>query len=308
MDTNTRVHQLIDHFTQGLGACAGKTGVEVETLFIDESIRPINFAQSQSMFRWLTQHNWNEAAKKGSIITELTNHRGDKVLYELGECNIELSIAPASETKIVQHVREGLKELYQAGLPFSAHPLWCGKIDSDDRVRLVVPDERDSIWVKIDGMRELNKLCTIAATHITVDVPADRVVEYLNRLGAKTPELMEEFGANDRVWREYVSMSPAGYRDHRYGCTWNWGPYPAIESIEDYCRRLVEHDIVTGTGLKPHTEVEDLDITLFLRSVWWWFRLRRYGDQLCIETRPFPRSSDADIERHLRWVLGVIRD
>lgn len=47
---------------------------------------------------------------------------------------------------------------------------------------------------------------------------------------------------------------------------------------------------------------------LFLRSVWWHYRLRRYGNTLAVECRPFARREDAAIigtAQLIRIALGI---
>ena len=49
-------------------------------------------------------------------------------------------------------------------------------------------------------------------------------------------------------------------------------------------------------------------IDLFLRSVWWHYRLRRYGDTLALETRPFARRGDEALNhtgRRIQQALGL---
>lgn len=52
-------------------------------------------------------------------------------------------------------------------------------------------------------------------------------------------------------------------------------------------------------------DVLDLNVPLYLRSIWWYFRLKRYGNALCIEVRPMPRRDDEDIKRQFQKVLEI---
>jgi hypothetical protein len=68
--------------------------------------------------------------------------------------------------------------------------------------------------------------------------------------------------------------------------------------------------VIRGTTLVPFAEVKEgmtpEGLTLFLRSIWWYFRLRRYGPQLCVEVRPLPRLSDHDLQNQLDFVLAIM--
>ena len=55
-----------------------------------------------------------------------------------------------------------------------------------------------------------------------------------------------------------------------------------------------------------YADAMTVDIPLFIRSVWWYFRLRRYGTQLCIEIRPFARCEDDDFVHQLSFVLDTL--
>ena len=105
----------------------------------------------------------------------------------------------------------------------------------------------------------------------------------------------------DTVWKKYVADSSAGYLPNRYG-----GPL-TFESLKDYCKALVRHNVVQGTRLVPFVNVDNLDIPLYLRSIWWYFRLKRYKDALCIEVRPMARLADEQIKNQLEMVIGIVR-
>lgn len=61
--------------------------------------------------------------------------------------------------------------------------------------------------------------------------------------------------------------------------------------------KLVKNDVVMYRGNPvrlPPEQAPDLDPNLFLRSVWWDYRLRRFGDSLAVEMRPFGRCPDEE--------------
>lgn len=79
-----------------------------------------------------------------------------------------------------------------------------------------------------------------------------------------------------------------------------------FKDIEDYCAQLAKHDVVVDSKLIPLNQVIDLDIPLYLRSIWWYFRLRRYGNTLCIEVRPLPRRSNRKFKEQFDFVMGIL--
>ena len=76
-------------------------------------------------------------------------------------------------------------------------------------------------------------------------------------------------------------------------------------SIEHYVELLAQHDVVVNGKLIPFAEANQ-QIDLFLRSVWWNFRLRRYNDRLCIEIRTFARRTDDEGKRDLEAIKDLI--
>jgi hypothetical protein len=57
---------------------------------------------------------------------------------------------------------------------------------------------------------------------------------------------------------------------------------------------------------KPFEFIQDANIELFLKSVWWLSRLRVRSGSLVLEIRPIPRESDADIKKSVMTVLAVL--
>lgn len=103
----------------------------------------------------------------------------------------------------------------------------------------------------------------------------------------------------DAVWKRYIADSSAGYRSDRYG-----GPL-TFESLEDYCLALTRHDVVQGVRLVQFSNVSELDVSLYIRSIWWYFTLKRYGNALCIEVRPMARRVDEQFQAQLEKVLQI---
>lgn len=273
-------------------------GVEVETSFVTAQGMPISVQTSQRIFAGLAERGWRIVQRKGGLITVLENLTGDKLLYELGRQNIELATCPKAEAHILPHAQRILDSVYAVALESGAYPFFGPMLTTAEDL-LVIPDERDAGWVLLDGREALRPLATISAVQFTVEVDPARAVECLNRLGARIKEYLVDY-PQDVVWREYIRSSCAGYREDRYG-----GPLE-FSSVHDYCQQLLCHDVVTTDGLRSLGEATVFDVPLFVRSVWWYFRLRRYGNRLCIEVRPLARRSDNQLQKQLAFVLSTL--
>ena len=66
--------------------------------------------------------------------------------------------------------------------------------------------------------------------------------------------------------------------------------------------------MVSGNRLVDQEEAGDYDIPLFIRSVWWHFRLKRYGNRLCLEIRPFARRSDEHIREQWLALYSILKE
>lgn len=291
--------KLLDHFTSGIQESSQRSvGIEIETSFVDDYARPITRKQSQEIFFWLCRYDsWSCTASQGAFKSVLVNPRGDHISYDLGRQNIELSMAPSTEKRVIPTAQEELNKLYRVARQCGAHPFF-GPILPTKEDLLVVPDERDATWVRLDGREPLNLLAKTSAVQFTIEVsPADAVI-VLNQFGDCLEDFLGEY-PQDTLWRKYIKTSAAGYNRLRYG-----GPVHFV-SLEDYCRQLAKQAVVTSGRLVPCNVKNLTDIPLFLRSVWWYFRLRRYKNRLCVEVRPLPRRSDEQLRRQLENVLVV---
>ncbi|MDE1925466.1 MAG: hypothetical protein KGH79_04835 [Patescibacteria group bacterium] len=273
-------------------------GIEVETSFLDIKGCPITIGQSQSIFRSLVDEGWTISQRKGNLLSELRSSRGDKLLYEVGRQNLEISTVPTSIARAVNECRAVLENIYAAAAPHGAYPSFRPIVDVKEDL-LIIPDERDAIWDALDGREALKMIAWMSAVQFTVDIPPEKAIQVLNNLANSVSLYLADY-PQDSIWHDYISMSNAGYRFDRYG-----GPLH-FESMQDYCTQLAKHDVVQGPKLVPYSAVEKLDIPLYLRSIWWYFRLRRYGDKLCIEVRPLPRRSDDLLESQLDLVLNTL--
>jgi len=278
-------------------------GMEVETQFVDGSGNPINLDTSQAIF-WsmVRDEGWSIETAKANLITGLKNKNGFRLFYELGRHNIEISSPPMNPRGLVSSVREELDVFYYVASKCGGYPFFSPVLDTNVDL-LVIPDERDAAWLEIDGRSALNLLTRCSSVQFTIDVPRDMAISCLNRLGRRIDEFLAVF-PQDRLWKQYISESKAGYRVDRYG-----GPLKFID-IEDYCDELARHDVVQNGSLVPFSRAQNVDIPLFLRSVWWHFRLKRFTSNsfnLCIEVRPLPRLSDDKFQDQLDFVMGVLK-
>lgn len=290
------MQRLLDYFSDGIVTRpAGLIGMEVETSFVDQAGEAISFAQSQRMLEGLASGSrWQSSATKGTAITELCNSHGDVIRYELGRQNIEVSTAPQMPEVITRHAQLVLEQLYDVADYVGVFPCFAPILHCDGNL-LAVPDERDANWIKLDGVQALNALANTSSVHFVLDVAPEQAIKALNSLNGRTVEFLHDF-PQDANWRYYIANSLARYENNRYG-----GPF-LFESLVDYCRQLSQYKVVQPGGLTPFAAVA-VDVPLFLRSVWWHFRLRRYGDVLCVEARPNARHGDTSFAAQLETVL-----
>ena len=292
--------KLINYFTDGITSQTLKTiGAEIETQFVDKNGQAIQTHTSQHMLRWLSQHGWNITAYKGDLITTLVDHEGNSIFYELGRHNIEISTIASTETSILSIAKRCLTQLYSAAEKFGAEPYFGPLLNSDEDL-LIIPDKRDSIWLELDGRDALAPLARTSSVQFTISVAPKKALDILNKFGAHITTFLKDF-PQDVVWKTYIAQSSASYLPHRYG-----GPL-LFDSLLDYCRSLTHHNVVQGTKLVPYRDVSDLCIPLYLRSIWWHFRLKRYINDLCIEIRPMARRTDNQLNNQLERVLHILR-
>lgn len=295
------VDKLVAYFSEGIqNPSQRKVGMEVETSFVTKEGNPISEAISQKiLFSLLKKDTISIITRQGERITELESEGGDRYLYELGRQNIELSSSPQHDTQyLLGGVQRKLQGLYQCAREYGAYPLQAPILKTEEDL-LMVPDDRDATWIQLDGRAALKPLATISAVQFTIDVTPKEAIPVLNRLGGMAQDFLADY-PQDKVWRTYVGDSLAGYRFDRYG------GHVFFESLVDYCDKLALHDVVQKGTLIPYAKCQAVDIPLYLRSIWWYFRLKRYGSSLCIEVRPLPRREDELFEKQLKFVLDVM--
>jgi hypothetical protein len=291
--------RLVDYFNGTQGSKTLETvGAEIETQFVDSNGKAIATETSQKMLKFLSENGWAINGNKSDLITSLIDKNGNQMFYELGRHNVELSTVASRPDGVLQTVGDCLVQLYEAAYRFSAKPYFEPVLESDEDL-LVIPDERDAIWLELDGRSALADLARTSSVQFTFSVDPMEAIDIVNRLGEQISTFLEDY-PQDKIWKGYIANSHANYLSNRYG-----GP-TFFESVEDYCQKLTQHDFVAGTKLVPYNEIDNVDISLYLRSIWWHFRLKRYDDTLCVETRPMPRRSDNHIKAQYQKVLEIV--
>lgn len=269
---------FLEYFTTETGRTetGGKVGLEVETDFVGDRGEPIT-------------------ARTTKALLALSPPVDCQLKLELGRQKLELAVAPQpTAERAIERTLEALDWLYQAAARFGARPVFAPELNASGEL-LWVQEERDEVWVQLDGRSALEQLCRCSSVQFTIDVNPAAATGLINRLWRQRLH-QRDYEPNHQRWLAYIESSRAGYTADRYG-----GP-EGFESLGDYCRRLESHPVVMHRGQPCHLQigqVDDLNRDLFLRSVWWHYRLRRYGQSLALEIRPLARRTDDDIT--LAW-------
>lgn len=291
--------KLISYFKDGITSQTLQTvGAEVETQFVDKEGFAVQTQTSQRMLRHLAENGWKVDCRKGNLITTLVDQDGNKIFYELGRHNMEVSTIASTPTRVLDVTRKCLAQLYESARRFDAQPFFAPILFGEEDL-LVIPDERDAVWLELDGREALQLLARTSSVQFTVSVSTQKAMGILNKFGEHIGSFLADF-PQDKVWKRYIAESCAGYLPDRYG-----GPLQ-FESLEDFCRLLSRHNVVRGACLVPYRDVSNLDVPLYLRSIWWHFRLKRYGNALCIEVRSMARRTDEQFQHQLDKVLEIV--
>jgi hypothetical protein len=220
---------------------------------------------------------------------------------ELGRQLVELCVGPHPTLELlVEETSEALAALSEVSERFEAKMSDQATLDHDEAL-LYSAEWRDDLWTTIDGKEALEHLCRIASAQITIAVSPHDAIEWTNLLLRQFDR--EPYRANDNAWRAYIEGSRYPYCNDRYG-----GP-EGFSSIGEYCRELAKHRVLMHRGAicdLPLQQVADPDISLFVRSVWWHYRLKRYGNTLALEVRPIPRFDFEKICESWRQVTAIL--
>ena len=281
-------------------------GLEIETLFTSDN-QPISLETSQAIMSELIKNfSWDKKAETNNIITNVEKG-GFNIIYELGWNSFELISPPflLSELgKLIAKYKQRLQELYSCARAYGAEPIFQPS-DGFHNNTLIIPDKRDEIWLELDGP-VLKELGHIASVHYNLSLESIeegmKLIKKINNLYKilDIPPLSVRL-----AWQKYIKESRAGYEKNRYA--------PPPETFNAYCQNLSELKVVMNrSGGKllrikptPFYQLNKVDIELFLRSVWWWTRLRKRNKKLVLEIRGFPRVTDKQIEKDLKIVLSL---
>lgn len=291
--------RLLEYFSGTCSDTLETIGAEIETQFVNEQGLAVSTEQSQKMLVFLTTMGWQMTARKNGLITTLMDYDGNQILYELGRHNIELSTRPCKPENVIATVYDRLEQVYCAAKTADCTPFFEPVLQKTNEDLLVVPDERDATWLELDGRTALANLARTSSVQFTFSVSHNDALPILNRLGWRVGEFLKDY-PQDEIWKGYIAGSKAGYQSDRYG-----GPL-LFDELKDYCVCLAQHGVVTGPRLTPFDEASNINIPLFLRSIWWHFRLKRYNNDLCIEVRPMPRRSDMHIKHQFDTMMNMI--
>lgn len=294
------MQKLVRYFTEGIVSQTLQTiGAEVETQFVDSDGNAIRTAVSQQMLNYLASGGWTVESQKSGMITTLVDRAGNRLFYELGRHNIEVATVATTPDQVLGVTMACLDQVYIAANKFGAKPYFEPVLNTDEDL-LVIPDERDATWLELDGRGALASLARTSSVQFTFSVAPSDSMRILNSFGLNINSFLADY-PQDTIWKNYIADSKADYLPNRYG-----GPL-TFKSLDDYCQTLARHKVVQGPTLVPFADVQNLDIPLFLRSIWWYFRLKRYNNALCIEVRPMPRLADEQIKNQLNMVLDIVR-
>ncbi len=289
------MNNLKRYFSEGItdSALAATSGTEIETHFVNESGEPI------------------EAEVTNRILGTDPEGRPWNTTLDLGRQLIELRTDPQKSLDLSLEVTQtGLDWLYSVAEKYGAYPVFEPVLDWDGPL-LWTPDgrdanaDRDTAFVRLDGREALEELCRIAAVQFTLSVPQEEAIEIVNTL--LTARLQERDYPNEANWRRYIQKALAGYAMDRYG-----GP-EGFEDLDDYVSYVGGQSIIMRDGqiCEPRQQISDLGdsregLTVAVRNVWNYIRLRRYGNTLTVEIRPIARGTDSKIKEDLDVVRGII--
>lgn len=269
-------------------------GCEIETHFVyrtgPERGQPIRTETTSYILAHMPSGPWN-------------------LTIDLGRQLLELIVAPHSSPKrLLSTTLQGLESLYSTAARVNAMPVFEPFMTWPHEHLLWVQEERDEIWLQLDGPTALEQLCRVASVQFTVSINPSDAISTINRLWASGLHATD-YTANDQAWRRYIVESHAQYEMERYG-----GP-TKFSDLNDYLAYLERQVLVMYRGQAASsyfTEIADLqeaDIRSFVGTIWPHYRLRVHPDpegrrHLALEMRPFSRRTDS----HIAYLMHQLRD
>ena len=182
----------MSYFSDGLVPFGNTVGAEIETSHTTRDGIPARVHDSQCIFEHLLQQGWRIAAKKGPIISCVDDAMGNRIMYELGSQNIEVATAPTTPERLLEQCKIPLTELYRAAVQAHVMPRFQPILETDENT-LLITDDRDAVWVTLDGMDALKLLSTIASVQFTIEVPQENAIQCLNTPGEAPATFLEDY-------------------------------------------------------------------------------------------------------------------
>ena len=142
------MQRLISYFADGISSRTLQTiGAEIETQFVDKNGRAIQTQVSQQMLGWLAENGWKVDCRKSNLITALVDQNGNKIFYELGRHNMEVSTTASTLKYVLGVTNDCLAQLYDAARRFGAEPYFAPILDgTTEAVIGVRSTDRHSDW------------------------------------------------------------------------------------------------------------------------------------------------------------------
>src|SRR3990167_4512913 len=204
------MQRLTSYFADGISSETLLTiGAEVETQFVDKDGKAVQTQTSQQMLRHLAENGWKVDCRKGNLITTLVDQDGNKIFYELGRHNMEVSTVASTPACVLDVTRKCLVQLYESASRVGAQPFLAPILDGDEDL-LVIPDERDAIWLELDGRDALAPLARTSSVQFTISVSPQDAMKVLNKFGKEVGSFLADF-PQDAVWKQYIVDSSAKY-------------------------------------------------------------------------------------------------
>lgn len=297
----THSQHLYRYFTEGAATeTVSSWGAEVETFVRYRDGQPADAAACQSVFDLFARTGWR-AIRDGEWINSVVHQDGTVIKLEQGYHCLEVVSPPLPHHLLIDQVHTKLQLLYRMLDKYGLEPVFKPLYESEENL-LAPEDPRSALWLELDGVESGNLAARTASVQFTKQVTVESAIPILNQLNAARGAFLHDYPQAE-LWHEHMATSFAGYRHDRFG-----GP-GYFCSLQHYCSLLAEHSVIVGQRLVPFAEA-DLSTTealeLFVKSVWWFFRLKRYGDALCIEVRPLPRRHDAQLIHQLQQVRRIM--
>lgn len=288
-------------------------GIEVETLFLGDDDHPLTCEKADAVFTELQRRGWDSREDEKSRGREL--QRGEfSIKPEVGAGNLEVISPPRlvrERDGLVDDLLARLDDLYAAAAEVGAQPVFAAYDGHRDVDNILLDNERDRRWTRVDGRDALKVLGHIASVHVTLDLcsidEGFGLIRAFNELGRERGWPPESVTS---TWEDYFGRSRCDYASDRFGeAPETYGAYlELLRGFKVVVDRTSDGQLIVPDGdLRRFGDVEsDVHLPTFLGTVWLNTRLRRIGDTLALEVRFIPRSTDAKLRDDIDAVLRCV--